>query len=122
MRLWIVGCLCSVLLPSVSAASCDPAPSVYVSCSGADEIAMAFTPWDQPDYFLPPHQMDRNRWRIEQEEPAPLQKFHPFVWQLGNGPRISYRYRRHEVTITQDCWRLTFRGFSKINLACQSKF
>ena len=114
---WLIGCVCCLLLPSVASAKCSLRSFPFLHCPGKDTTTSAFAPWEEPDYFSPSDQPARVRWSMKREEP---QKLHLPELHLGKGPRISYH--RHEVTLTRDCWHLTFRAFSKIALACHSTF
>ncbi len=114
---WMIACLCCLLLPSGAAAKCSIRFFPSLHCADKEKTPQAFTPWEEPDYFFPSDHPDHSQWTMKREEP---QKPHLVELHLGNGPRISYH--KHEVTLTLNCWHLTFRAFSKIALACQSTF
>ena len=114
---WIIACLCCLLFPSVSVAKCHFGPFASVHCAGKDETHSVLAPWEESASFFPTDQLDQRQWIVEREEPKEL---HPPRLRLGAGPQVSYR--RREVTLTQDCWHLTFRAFSKIGLVCRGRF
>ena len=114
---WIIGCVCCLLFPSVSAAKCRLTSFAYVHCVGKDHTNSALAPWEQLDDFFPAEHIDRTRWAVERENP---EEPHSPVLRLGVGPQLSYHKR--DITLIQDCWHFTFRAFSKIGLACRSRF
>ena len=118
MKRWLIGCVCYLLLPPGAAAKCHVGFFASVLCMGKDTLRNAGAPWEQPDYFFPLDRPDPIRWSVTRaEEP---QRFHFPEFRLGYGPKVSYRH--HEVTLTQEGWHLSFRGFSKIWLSYHSTF
>ena len=119
MMRWIIGCLCCLLLPAAAAAKCHFDPSGNLRCAGQGDLANRFLLEEELyGLFLPPDKLDKPHWMVERpKEESP--KFHLPELYLGS-TRVSYH--RHEVSLTQDCWRLSFHGFKKIELYCRSSF
>ena len=117
MKRWVLGCLCCLFFPPAVSAKCSLRSFSYTHCFWQDTPTSAFVPWQEPDDFFPTDPPDHLRWSVERPKP---QKRQPLALHLGKGPKLSYR--KHEVTLTQNCWHLTFRAFSKIGLYCRSTF
>ena len=117
-RWGLTACLCYVLLSPGAAAKCSLSPHGFVHCIGKDNAKGVFTPLEEPDDVFSTDHTDHPHWTVERE--APKKTLHLPKLRLGGGPQVSYHKR--DITLTQDCWHLTFRAFSKIALACSSTF
>lgn len=107
----------------VTGAAWPPCQSQPAETPCADRPALVtLVHWTQPSFAAPPlASADAGDWDGPPEPQyveAPPWK--PPKVQLGNA-KVSVRHRK-EVTLTQDCWQLTLRAFSKIELYCKSSF
>lgn len=121
---WVI--LASVaLVPAVAAsADCRHNPSIYVDCP-QQEIISTLAQWPQPSYLLPPDDGGTDahaEWDLQRTSDDDSNKLQMPKVQLGGwGPSVSIR-RKREIVLTQDCWKLTLRAFSKVELFCSSSF
>ncbi len=118
---WMIACMCWLLLPLPVAAKCRFINTpLSLRCKESHDTPTVLAPWGQLDDFFPSDGSGRTEhvhWTAEREQPS--QHFHLPKLRLGNA---SVGYRRREVTVSQDCWEVTFRAFSKIGVLCRSLF
>ena len=118
---WMIACMCWLLLPLPVAAKCHVNAALSFLCKEPSDTRNVLAPWGPLDDFFPPVGVDHAEqvhWVVERE-PAP-QHFHLPKLRLGNG--FSVGYRRRDLTVSRDCWQVSFRAFSKISVFCRSSF
>ncbi len=117
---WMIACMCWLLFPLPVAAKCHLNAAFSLRCKESHDILTVLAPWGQVDDFFSSAEFDRtehSHWSVEREPPQ--QHFHMPKLRLGNA---SVGYRRREVTLSQDCWEVSFRAFSKISVFCRLSF
>ncbi len=118
---WMIACMSWLLLPLPVAAKCHFInPPFSLHCQKSHDIPTVLAPWGEGDDFFPSDEFDRPEhphWAVEREPPQ--QHFHLPQLRLGTA---SVGYRRREVTLSQDCWEVSFRAFSNISVFCRSSF
>jgi len=117
---WMIACMCWLLLPLPVAAKCRFNTALSLHCKEPRDTTNVLAPWGQLDDFFPSDGSDRTEhvhWAAEREQPQHLRL--PKL-RLGNGPAVGYH--RREVMLSQGCWQVSFRAFSKISVFCRSSF
>ena len=89
-----------------------------ISPTARNEVLVALV-W-KPD-TAPPHSNARIIADVERQS-APPQSLSSQLPRLNIGRASLSLRRKREMIVTQDCWRLTMRAFSKIELNCSAKF
>ncbi len=118
---WMIACMCWLLLPLPAAAKCHVNAALSLRCKEPRDTPNVLVPWGQLDDFFLSDGFDRTEhmhWAAEREPPP--EHLHLPKVHLGNGLLVGYH--RREVTLSEGCWQVTLRAFSKIGVLCRSSF
>ncbi len=112
---------CALLAPRWCLAECIDQPSLYVNCPELGVYGPG-SQWFTPDHVLFDEDPNHGDWVGQTGHVVASAQQTNLLPKLEVGhTRVSMRHRK-EVTLTQDCWRLTVRAFSKVELFCSSNF
>ncbi len=117
----MIACMCWLFLPLPVAAKCHLNTALSLRCKEPRVTPTVLAPWGQLEDFFPSDGFEHTEqvhWTVEREPPP--QHFHLPKLRLGND--LSVGYHRREVTVSQNCWQVSFRPFSKISVFCRSSF
>ncbi len=119
---WMIACMCWLLLPlpGVAKRHVSP-PPVSLRYPGSQDIPTVLALGGLGEALSPADALARPaqmHWAVERVPPP--EHFHLPKVHLGNSLVVGYH--RREVTVSQGCWQVTLRAFSKISVFCRSSF